>query len=318
MSFVFILPVIHPEGCNVSNYHHVEVALKQTIISLENQTYSNVKIVVVCSQVPAWANECSDDVFFLDVSGSKPFSPNRNDIKVDKGLKYILGILYAAEHFEPTFYMLADADDYVNSQLADYAFKALSSTFGKKEIDGYLIDKGLQVEINILPDNKLNYGNAYLVKKFNTTCGTCRVFKQENLTQKILEVDADVFKESRHWIPNQLDNIIKVPSALSEWLDNLWSENYLEDWHIINVLGRHIGQSEYFNFLLFPYIGAAKACGHGNHDGPRQGAIHEKKIIGKLPTNDFRKKFGIQKKEGLNFDFISDIRMKVAFRLNRD
>lgn len=318
MSFVFILPVVHPKGNKVNNYHHVEVALKKTIESLQNQTYSDVKIVVVCSQIPTWVNQIGSNVFFLDLSDSEIFAANRNDVKVDKGLKYFLGILYAAAHFEPKFYMLADADDYVNSQLAEYSFKALSSNFGQKEIDGYLIDKGLQVEVNFSSDNKLNYGNAYLVKKFNTSCGTCRVFKQENLTQKILEIDPNIFKKSRKWMPNRLGNITKVPSALSTWLDELCRENYFQDWHIVNVLGRHIKQAEYFNFLLFPHMGAAKACGHGNHDGPRRGGLHEKKIIGEFPIKVFKKKFGIQQKGLFDWIPIMDFRVKLKFFLNRD
>ena len=216
------------------------------------------------------------------------------------------------------FYMLADADDYVESRLAERSFKALNDVFGKKEIDGYLIDKGLQVEVAISADNKLNYSNAYLVKKFHTTCGTCRVFKQENLTKKILEVDSDIFRKSRQWIPNQLGNIIKVPTALPTWLDALCSKDYLEDWHIINVLGRHIRQSEHFNFVLFPHVGAAKACGHGNHDGPRKGGIHKKKIIGKFPIKAFQKKFGIQKKRLFDLISITDFRLKIRFFLNQN
>lgn len=318
MSFVFILPVVHPKGSKVSNYNHVEVALKQTIESLQNQTYRDVKIVVVCCQIPAWVNQLSKNIFFLDVSDSEIFAPNRNNVKVDKGLKYILGILYATALFGPSLYMLADADDYVDTQLAAHSIKALNGVLGNKEIDGYLVDKGFQVEVSISPNEKLEYQNAYLAKHFNVSCGTCRIFKQDSLSQKLLEVESNIFQQSKQWIPDQLANAIKVPSDFSSWLDSLCNADYLKDWHIVNVLGRHIKQDEHFKFLLFPQAGAAKACGHGNHDGPRKGGLNEKKIIGKFPISDFRKKFGIQKKTPLDLSFISNMRMKMAFRLHRD
>ncbi|MGD1855062.1 MAG: hypothetical protein ACFB2W_12520 [Leptolyngbyaceae cyanobacterium] len=317
MSFVFILPIVHPQRRNVSNYHHVEVALKQTLKSLQNQTYSDVKIIVVCCQVPDWAHQLNENIYFLDVSNSEIFSPDRNITKVDKGLKYILGILYAAANFQPSLYMLADADDYVNTQLADYALKSLSGTFGRKDIDGYLVDKGLQVEVDVSPEEQLEYKTAYLIKEFNTSCGTCRIFKQESLAQKLLEIDANIFQESKQWISNPLGVITKVPSELCTWLDGLCNDSYEEPWHVVNVLGRHIKQGKYFNFILFPHVGAAKACGHGNHDGPRSGGVNQKKIIGQLATSDFRKKFGIEEKGTLDFGLISDLKMKVAFRLNR-
>lgn len=316
-SFVFILPVVHPNGSKVSNYHHVEVALKQTIKSLQNQTYSNVKIVVVCSRVPTWADHLGKNVFFLDVSDTEVFAPNRNDVKVDKGLKYVLGILYSEAHLNPKFYMLADADDYVNSQLAEFLFRSPSKTFSKKEIDGYLVNKGLQVEVAVSPNNELNYGNAYLVNKFNTTCGTCRIFKQENLTERILKVDSEIFQITRKWIPSRLKTIVKVSPDLSIWLDTLCNKDYSEDWHIVNVLGRHIRQSAYFNFLLFPHVGAAKACGHGNHDGPRRGGLHDKKIIGRFPVRAFQKKFGIQEKGSFDLFSIMDFMLRAKFFLNR-
>ncbi|MBT9314749.1 hypothetical protein [Leptothoe spongobia] len=318
MSFVFILPVVHPQRSKVSNYHHVEIALKQTLESLQNQTYNDAKIIVVCCQIPSWADRFNQNVFFLDVSNSEIFSPDRNNTKVDKGLKYSLGILYATAIFQPRLYMLADADDYVNTQLADYALNSLTGTFGNKDIDGYLVDKGLQVEVDISSEEQLEYKAAYLIKHFNTSCGTCRVFKQESLAQKLLEIDSNIFQKSKQWIPNQLGTITEVPSDLSIWLDRLCSDSYLENWHIVNVLGRHIKQDKHFNFILFPHVGAAKACGHGNHDGPREGGLNQKKIIGQLATSDFKKKFGIAKKRAFDFSLISDLKMKIAFRLNQN
>lgn len=316
MSFTFILPVVHPDGDKINNYSHVEIALKKTLESLNHQTCSDTKTVVVCCQIPSWANEFDNNVLFLDVSNSEIFQPNRNDVKVDKGLKYILGILYAAEKFKSSLYMLADGDDYVDIRLAEDSFKALKGRLKDKKIDGYIIDKGLQVAVDINPKDDINYNNAYLVSDFHLTCGTCRIFKADSLKQKIIEINPDLFEKSKAWISSNPENIVSVPSEFSIWLDDLCKNDYLEKWHIVNVLGRHMRQEHHFNFLPFPKVGAAKACGHGNHDGPRQGGLHEKKIIGKLPMGIFKRSFGIQNKGIYDFSCLTNLIFKIRLRLS--
>ena len=316
MSFAFIIPVVHPNGHKVSNYSHVEIALKDTLKSLQRQTYRDAKVIVVCCQLPTWAGQMGDNVHFLDVSNSEIFAANRNDVKVDKGLKYILGMLYASEHFQPSLYMLADADDYVDTRIAEYSLKSLNKKFGDERIDGYLIDKGLQVEVSIPLEEKLNYQNAYLVKKFNASCGTCRIFKEKSLSDKLLQVHPNIFEISRQWLSHKQGNTFLVPPALISWLDDLCKDAYFEEWHIVNVLGRHITQESHFNFIPFPKVGAAKACGHGNHDGPRKGGLHRDKIISKLPIGLFKGNFGIQEKGVYSFDFFADFVFKLAFYLN--
>lgn len=316
MTFAFILPVVHPQGNKVSNYHHVEIALKQTLKSLKRQTYRDVKIIVVCCQIPSWADQLGDNVYFLNVSQTDIFAPNRNDVRVDKGLKYILGILYAAINFKPSLYMLADADDYVDTRIADYSLQSLKGQFGDNLVDGYLISKGLQVEVSVPTEGELTYQNAYLVRKFNASCGTCRIFKAESLNHKLLNVHSNIFEASKQWLAHRQENKILVPSQASIWLDSLCNNHYLEKWHIVNILGRHIDQEDHFNFIPFPKVGAAKACGHGNHDGPRKGSLHQDKIIGKLPIDLFKGNFGIQDKGVFNFDFLADFFFKVKFYLN--
>lgn len=316
MSFAFIIPVVHPKGNQVSDYGHVEIALKKTLESLQRQTYKETKVVVVCCQMPTWARQMGDNVHFLDVSNSDVFAANRNMLQVDKGLKYILGILYASEHFQPSLYMLADADDYVETRLAEYSLKSLRKKFGNVQIDGYLIDKGLQVQVSALPHQDLNYQNAYLVKRFDAACGTCRILKEKKLSEKLLQIHPNLFEASRQWFSRQQDNIFIVPPDFSSWLDNLCKDGYLQDWHIVNVLGRHIAQQDYFNFMAFPKVGAAKACGHGNHVGPLRGKLHDDKIISKLPIGLFKECFGLRDKGLYSPNLFSDFVFRMAFYFN--
>ena len=151
MSFTFILPVVHPEGAQVRNYSHVEMILHRTLTALQRQTSSDVNIVVVCCRLPNWAGEVCDNVFFLDASDSEVFKPDQRSGKdanlrrADRGLKIVLGILYAASRFETGLFMRVDADDYVNAGLAAYALESLDWLSDHRSLDGYVVNRGLEV-----------------------------------------------------------------------------------------------------------------------------------------------------------------------------
>ncbi|MFG6106877.1 glycosyltransferase family A protein [Leptothoe sp. EHU-05/26/07-4] len=294
MSFAFILPVIHPDSVKVSNYEHVEIVLKRTLESLRRQTFTDIKIIVVCCKIPDWAKDIGDNIYFLDVADSKTFKPNRNIARVDMGLKFIVGILYALEKFKVDLFMRVDGDDYVNSNLAKYAINSLDKTLQSSTVDGYIINKGLQIEVKVNSNNEIEYGNTYFIRRFNSSCGTCRIFKQATLRAKLLEIHSDIFSKSSHWLAAHQERTVAIPTEMTDWLDQISKDHYAEEWHPVNILGRHINQSEYLNFENFPFLGAAKACGHGNHDGPREGKIHQDKMIGKLPKSILESTFGIK------------------------
>ena len=93
--------------------------------------------------------------------------------------------------FETNLFMRADADDYVNKYLAEYSLKTLKKILKKPEIDGFIIDKGLEVEICTTENNEIKYGKTYMIKHFNKSCGTCSIIKNETLTESI-EFASDV------------------------------------------------------------------------------------------------------------------------------
>ena len=230
-------------------------------------------------------------------------------------LKFIAGILYARAKFSPDLIMRVDADDYVNVNLAKYSYETLVELSDKQAIDGYLIDKGAQIEMSASPDNKIIYGKTFLVKKFNSSCGTCRVFRKEALYKKISDMHPDILEKTDDWFSGVRGNCLIFPPNVLDWLDEISKDNYAEEWHPVNILGRHINQKPYFSFELLPFVGAAKACGHGNHDGPREGKIHEDKIICQLPFIFFKKNFGVSRPSPL-FSLISSLYFKLMFKLN--
>ncbi|MFK7830973.1 MAG: glycosyltransferase family A protein [Congregibacter sp.] len=317
MSFVFILPVLHPQKDSVSNYRHVEIALKTTLDSLKQQTYDDIQIIVVCCQVPDWSATAGENVHFLDVSGAEAFAANRNHYRVDIGMKFVLGALYAFEHFQCKLIMRADADDYVDIRVADYCVASMSKQLTNPEIDGYIINKGLQVEVNLSPTEDFGFQRAYLVKRFNLSCGTCRIFKHESLKREILKIDTAILTRSTHWRSEAQRNVVHVPNELSKWLDDTCKADYSADWHPINVLGRHIEQKKHFRFIPLPQLGAAKGCGHGNHVGVLEGRLHEDKIIGRIPVSLFKANFGISGKRAPGLGKLADFLFKLSFHFSR-
>lgn len=289
-AFVFIIPIRNPEDDKVKDYNTIEHLLKRTLQSLNSQTYHSVHTVVVGHRVPAWMSEFANATF-LDIAKSPVFPPNTNHVRVDKGLKYIIGTLYAVQQLNPELVMLMDADDYVNVHLASQMIHKSAKTL--KHYDGFLIHKGAQVNLLIQPDYSVDYQQAYIVRKFDQTCGSCRVFGVDALLKPIKAIAPDLETQFKHWPSKNHSSAIEVPQEPVAWLNEVTKATYLAEESIVNVLGRHIDQETHFTFAKTSLVGAAKGCGHGNHDGPRQGAIHNDKIIKPYHIARFLADFGL-------------------------
>lgn len=321
MSFTFILPVIHPESYQVSNYAHVEMILKRTLETLKRQSSNDVNVVVVCCKIPSWSEEIGENIFFIDVSDSEVFKPNPdsgNNVglrRVDRGLKILLGMLYAKSKFKTNLFMRVDADDYVNTHLAEHSLKAFEKLSQRESFDGYILRKGLHVEVSITPNNDIQYGETYLVKDFDRSCGSCFIFKEATLTQKMLKIHSEIFDKANHWFFDAKGQSFTVPAEVSDWLYEVCQESFFEEWHLINILGRHIGLGKYMNFTPLTFMGAAKACGHGNHAGARRGGIHTDRAVCKLPTRFFESTFGVSKTSRSITNFLN-LYMNISFLIS--
>jgi hypothetical protein len=292
-SFVFVISVRNPEDDKVNDYDCIEAVLHKTVQSLIRQTYENIHIIIVCHRIPSWSDGIGDKVSFLNVSGISVFPPNQNSVRVDKGLKYIIGVLYAVSIFNPKLIMPMDSDDYVNTSLAK---TLICKKHFRNKFDGYVINKGLHVTLDITPDYLIDYKTAYLIKGFDRTCGSCRIFKARSLRERIGSIDISLENKFSIW-PSKSQNLsVKVPSKPVEYLSDISKSSYSHENSIVNILGRHINQEAYFRLLPLSLIGAAKGCGHGNHDGPKQGLVHKDKAIGSFSTQNFCHDFGLYNK----------------------
>ena len=183
-----------------------------------------------------------------------------------------------------------DADDYVNITLARNLI--WRSRFSRG-IDGYMVKKGLHVNLRITSEYAIKYEAAYQIKGFDQSCGSCRIFKAEALVRKLKAIAPNIIEQFSQWPAKVADSSITVPVEPITWLSDISKSTYLTEDSMVNILGRHIHQKDYFRFSKLSLIGAAKGCGHGNHDGPRQGEIHQDKLMGEFPLAKFYREFGV-------------------------
>jgi Glycosyl transferase family 2 len=290
--FVFVIPVRNPGDDKVRDYATVEALLDKTLRSVLQQTHGNIRVVVVCHGKPKNAVTRDSRVVYLDVSRTGVFRPNCNVVQIDKGLRYVIGVAFAMREFQPELVMLMDADDYVNTGLADLA---ISEWPRQRDIDGFLIESGLHVQLKVGPRHDIAYENAIIVGGFNFTCGSCRIFSAARLRQRLEGISPDILDRLAGCKPAR-NGSFRISATQARWLYGITLQKPAEPGlahELVHALGRHIRQEGIFRFFPLPILGAAKGCGHGNHDGPRAGALREDWAIGDLSIPAFERMFGL-------------------------
>lgn len=286
----FVIPVVHPDGQKVTNYHDVERLLRETIASVLAVNDVDVSVVVVCHKRPDWAQACPPQVTFLDLGGHPGFAANRNDVRVDKGMKYIAGIWWALERIKPDVLMPMDADDFVHQRLASRAIDMLKQ---HPDRDGTIITEGYHVLISPEAET-IALNAAFRVKRFNSSCGSCRVFDAGFIARKISQdvpaLDRLTGASDTGSLPQKaLDHIVAYGDAAQ-----------FDDDGFLMTLGRHVRQDVQFNLIPCDLPLVAKGCGHGNHDGHRGGDVHWHRITRLKSVRRFRREFGLAARESIS------------------
>ena len=301
--FVFIIPVRNPNDEKVQNYGTIELLLRNTILSLCKQRTRPVHVVVVCHRIPEFTTQLPENVTFLDVSNISIFQSGRNQVRVDKGLKYIIGMLYAAQHFKPEFIMPMDADDFVHIDLVNHIHR--QEHLLDDQADGFLIHRGVHALLDVQQGADIRLHRAYHIRDFNVTCGSCRVFHFSRLMAKLSTNLPGLEDKFSRWPKKATNKSVQVPEEPAQWLDSSTQEQYNEDISLVNALGCHVNQRLHFKLIAINLIGAAKGCGHGNHDGPLGGDVHVDKIIGIYPADKFLNDFGLADIVSANVESVS-------------
>lgn len=281
----FVIPIVHPSGKKVSDYSTVERILTETIASITSAA-GNARVLVVCHQVPDWHARFSDRVTFLNLADHWAFSAGRNDVRVDKGMKYCAAIWFALADHAPDFIVPFDGDDFVRH---DFCLATSTQLEKSLNVDGLLIEGGYNVAL-APRDDGFALMAALQVRAFDRTCGSCRVLRAAKLRSEILRMSpqlaeyglAGIVNDSFDFKPEFLDVLVRDADPIAQ-----------DDDALIQVLGRHLRQEEFFRLERCPLDIVAKGCGHGNHDGPRAGEVHWNKLKGMTPNRRFLKLFGL-------------------------
>lgn len=295
----FVLPVINPLAAKVSDYQVVQRMLREAVRSLTSQTHQDVVVVLVCHGVPAGMAGIDERVHIIDVGDHPAFAPNRNHVRVDKGMKYALGCLYAIGRQQAGLVMLGDADDFVRIDLAQRLIALLPDTGGA---DGFLIRRGL--ELLVRPDaDGFSLCAAFEIDAFNRGCGTCRIFRAGSLETGLRQLDPGFFERVSSLLNGTNDGVLRPTGELLDYIEQLTNPIREDESGFIRILGRHTRQAEHFRFRTLDEPLAAKSCGHGNHDSGYKGDIvHWGRINRLVDLDEVLARFGLASSQAIRID----------------
>lgn len=286
MSLVFVIPIAHPQGPRISNYGHVEKALRLTLGSVAGQTASDVRTVVVGNRVPEWHSDCAGTVDFLSLGTDDRFPLPHAQRHIDKAMKLGTGALFALERHAPDFVMFIDGDDTLHLDLARRVMAGELPPGGK---DGWILTHGLNA-VTRIRGGKFVFSEAYEVGHFDQDCGTCRILKASALARVIPEVLPRTASR-RNLLPTRAP--AEIPSEITDALFEDADAAFPERDATLRLFGNHILQERIFDLAPLPLPLAAKSCGHGNHVGPRGGALHWHRVLRRLELDEFMASFGL-------------------------
>lgn len=269
----FVIPVVHPSGKKVRDYGTVENILRETLRSITAQTSGVERVVVVCHRLPGWHAEFSGLVRFLNVGDHAGFAAGRNDVQVDKGMKYALGLQYAfASHASP-YVMLMDGDDFLHQDFCRTVEERMPDCPGR---DGFIVTEGWNASLR-RRGPKMFSEAVYRVSAFDKTCGSCRVFFTQPLQTRLAGFCPELASLRAEDIADKDGNILeRVLNSVVQTTDQIG----VADDRFVRVIGRHVNQEPCFDFAALDVPLVAKGCGHDNHDGPRGGDIHWHRVVG--------------------------------------
>lgn len=172
---VFIIPVKNKKISR--SWDLLSKLFERCLKSICNQTDTDFRVVVVCNEKPDTEFE-HPHIHYVFVDFPPPISdkdnpeqttgyaygqsPEINKQNADKARRIAKGLEYA-ERFNPSYFMVVDADDCVNRHLAEFVHK-------HPDVDGWLLKKGYVYQ----EGSRILLVNC---KTFNQVCGTCLIMK---------------------------------------------------------------------------------------------------------------------------------------------
>ncbi|MDP5030985.1 glycosyltransferase family A protein [Paraglaciecola sp.] len=235
--FIFLTCIRHPNSSK--NYTHIEALFEHTARSVCAQLEGDFRLIVVCNKKPDI--EFNDPrIIYLEVDFIIPSS--RSDVLYDRGIKRLVGLLYAKNNYPVDYYMMLDADDLVSNTLV------LDIVAAEESKGGWWLEKGYLYDFN----------NHRIQRKagMNNYCGSTLIFKSEAL-YKLSNIDFTQY--------SFMDTYEKLKSAGSGEF-------------ICEILGHHVIAKEYFknkNYELAPFgkLSVAWVINNGENESRTVGKL---------------------------------------------
>lgn len=186
---VFIVPIKSAQIS--SNWTVFSILVERTMKSISQQTSESFRIVAVCHEIPE-INFEHPALEYIQVDFDPPTEKAaqerdsddplnyRNAAKeADKAKKIMKGVAYA-EQYNPTHYMVVDADDCIHKNIVAHVEKDTTNAAGWYFKKGYIYNEGS----NLIFLNK---------NTFNALCGTCIVVKAAYVNELLDEKPYPLF-----------------------------------------------------------------------------------------------------------------------------
>jgi hypothetical protein len=262
---VFVTSVGHPK--TLKDYRKVESLLFNTLLSVCNQSDRRFKVVVVCNQVPNFTDgRLAEFVEYVPVDfpplqeaptiGDNGPKPRDQSLKMDKGLKLLIGIA-AAQRFNPDYIMLIDSDDYISSGISRFVNSSDKTANGWFVRDGYIL---YHDTMRLYPEHD-----------FNQKCGTSLIINNRLLADQARRGTVEIINAQKQTIPIDTDNTAFIGriniTTDKETLIRSFDNNF-----IMYIFGSHRWAARYYGLEPLPFPGAVWNCNTGeNFGGTRTG-----------------------------------------------
>jgi len=198
---VFVVPIKSSQVS--SNWEVFNLLVERTMKSISQQTSQNFKIVAVCHEIPK-INFQHPNLEFVQVDFLPPTEENiaathsdnneddlnyRNGAKeADKAKKIMKGVEYGKK-YNPSYYMVVDADDCISNKLVKFVEDNPSKHAGWYFKKGYIYNEGS----NLIFLNK---------NTFNVLCGTCIIIKADQMDNLLEYEPIELFNHDYVDLPN--------------------------------------------------------------------------------------------------------------------
>ena len=112
-----------------------------------------------------------------------------------------------------------------------------------------------------------------------------------------MRINREIVDKFSEWdTPDKMQEI-RVSVERIEWLHEVAFGDPQVRNGFLMTFGKHVRQNRQFRFKTIPLLGAAKGCGHNNHQGQRRGEVHWEKIVERMSTKQFLDLFGLEKED---------------------